>query len=792
MAIKVSRYLPPGSYITEEVVKPIPGFIGLPRQICLIGEGETCKKNLNEYKVRGYVFEEEVVPDALGRFSPLRQSNLRKSETVLFKNDIEQDPNTYTVEELIPTAPTAGTPTSGGSVDDGTHSYRVTFIINGNETVAGTTSSVVTTGGGTNTVPLSNIPIGPVGTTARRIYRTVAGAALTGPWLLLATLSNNTATTYVDTTADASLGTTAPTTPTGITLVTIDAGAFDTTADYKFSYQSLANLYDTDTLNSNVNNACGNILFVGSFPGTKNFIAGDDYVLDKPNNSIEWLSPQAATLTGSEAQPFDFSTQIHTFKITVNGGTEQVVSFSPTPGVDFVTPAAATAAEVAAKLNTALAGLITATVSSGRVVITTVATGPNASITIGSGTANALLGFLSGMLVTGKGKRPAEGEEYFVTYKSARPESDFNRPILSTSFDQFIQKVGEVSSTNALALAGQIVFEQKPPFVYHIQVKNTGTGIAAQDADYITAIKAAELNPDITDVIVLGHPTAFGGGKKPLVRSALRAHVIDQSSLQNKAERLAWFGMPIGTTPGDGETASTFVYVATQELQVQGLDNPGHGRFILVGPSYIKKTYRLPDGSVRQFQLDSTYLAAGVAALNASFLSPATGLLRKEVVGFDEVEELSVGDRDFMASKGVFLVQPRGGVNVCFDPVTTDLSSAEFREINVMAQKDNIVRRVRRATDDALVGLVPDDLAQFIFELKTVVATQLTSAIAEGAIAPFQNDDGTIRNIDLQNDIIVRQRRDDPTSYDFRFVFFAKFIVKRLFGTFSVTIPSGA
>lgn len=791
MAIKVSRYLPPGSYVTQEVVKPIPGFIGLPRQICLIGEGDPCKKNVNEYKVRGYVFEELVNVNTAGVFSPVRRTNLKKSETTLFKNDVEQDPNTYTTAELIAAALTAGTPTTGGSVDDGTHSYRVTFLINGNETAAGDVSNTITTGGGNNTVPLTDIPIGPIGTTARRIYRTTAGNATTGPWLLLATIANNTATTYTDTTDDASLGATIPLASTGIMKVTINPTAFDPTATYKFSYQSLAAVYPEDVLKENVNNACGDILFVGSFPGTKNFTSGEDYVLDKVTNSIEWLAPQPATLLGSVAGPYNFSAQIHTLRLTISGGAEQVVTFSNVPGVDFTNPSAATTAEVVARINTVLAGLVTASVSSGHVLLTTVATGPNASITVGSGSANSILGFLSGMFVVGTGKRPSEGEEYYVTYKSARPESDFNRPILSTSLDQFIQKVGEISSQNALALAGQIVFEQKPPFVYHIQVKNTGTGAAAQDIDYATAIKSAELNPDLTDIIVLGHPTAFAGGKKPAVRSALRTHVVNMSSLQNKAERIAWFGMPIGTAVGDGETAGTFVYVATEELQVQGIDNPGHGRFVLVGPSMIKKTYRLPDGAVKQFTLDSTYLAAGVAALNASFLSPSEGLLRKEVVGLDEVEELSVGDRDFLASNGVFLVQPRAGVNVCFDPVTTDLSSAEFREINVMNQKDNIVKRVRRATDDALIGLVPDDLAQFIFELKTVVATQLNSAIAEGAIAPFQNDDGTIRNIDLQNDIIVRRRQDDPTSYDFRFVFFAKFLVKRLFGTFSVTIPSG-
>lgn len=791
MAIRVSQYLPPGVYIQEEVVKPIPAFVGLPRQVCIIGEGDPCATISNEHHLRAFVTEEAVTPSSGGVFVTSKQSDLKKSSMFLFKNTDQQNPDIFSIEELLPSALTGTLAGLGiGNVNNGTHSYKVTFVINGDETAGGAVSNTVTvidlsTNG---QVALTAIPVGPTGTTARKVYRSAAGDAVTGPWKLLTTIANNTATTFTDNVADGSLGATLSIASTGLTLVTIAATAFDATADYTFSYQALAALYDSDELSENINGDCGDLLFVGSFQGTKNFVEDADYEIDKPNNAIVWLAPTAAVTTGSETETYDFSAGLN-FKITVDGGAEQSVSFSTTPGEDFVDPTAATAAEVATVIDT-ISGLSAADNGSGQVEITSDTTGPDSSLTIGAGTANSVLGFQTGALSTGTGKNPSEGEEYFVTYKAERPDTDFNRPILSTSFDQLIAKVGALSSTNALALGGQIVFEQNPPFVYHIQVKNTGTGIAAQDIDYQEAIAGAELNPDLTDIIVLSFPNANAGGAKPLVRQALREHVTDESGLKAQAERMAWFGMPVGTVPGDGETAGTFVYVATQELQVDA-DSPGRGRFVLNGPSFIKKTYRLPDGTAKQFTLDSTYLAAGVAALNASFLSPADGLLRKEVVGLDEVEEISVGDRDFMAANGVNLVTARAGRNIVFDPQSTDQSSAEFREINVMNQKDNIVKRVRTATDDAIIGLVPDDLGQFIFELKSVIATQLTSAIADGAIAPFQNDDGSIRNIDLTNDIIVRRRASDPTSYDFRFAFYVKFIVKRLFGTFSVNIPSG-
>ena len=58
-----------------------------------------------------------------------------------------------------------------------------------------------------NQAALSGIAVGPTGVTARKLYRSVANAS---PLKLLTTLANNTATTYTDAAADATLGAAAP------------------------------------------------------------------------------------------------------------------------------------------------------------------------------------------------------------------------------------------------------------------------------------------------------------------------------------------------------------------------------------------------------------------------------------------------------------------------------------------------------------------------------------------------------------------------------------------------------
>lgn len=104
-------------------------------------------------------------------------------------------------------------PAAAGNLSVGAYRYRVTFVTSSGETQAGEISAAVTVADNSvnGKVALSAIPIGGSLVTARKLYRTVAGGS---SYLLLALLANNTATTYTDNIADASLGAEAPATNT--------------------------------------------------------------------------------------------------------------------------------------------------------------------------------------------------------------------------------------------------------------------------------------------------------------------------------------------------------------------------------------------------------------------------------------------------------------------------------------------------------------------------------------------------------------------------------------------------
>ncbi len=88
------------------------------------------------------------------------------------------------------------------------YQYKVMFLVSGVTYYSNAKSNPLLTGTTVRDISLSNIPIGPTGTTARYIYRTIgntsqAACEADATYKLVATDAGNTATTYDDTMTDA-------------------------------------------------------------------------------------------------------------------------------------------------------------------------------------------------------------------------------------------------------------------------------------------------------------------------------------------------------------------------------------------------------------------------------------------------------------------------------------------------------------------------------------------------------------------------------------------------------------
>lgn len=118
-------------------------------------------------------------------------------------------------QELAPTAVTVAlmSPAAAGNLSVGAYRYRATFVTADGETEGGIISSAVSVAdaGINGKVAVSGIPVGGSLVTSRKLYRTAANGS---SYLLLATIANNTTTTYTDNITDASLGAGVPTSNT--------------------------------------------------------------------------------------------------------------------------------------------------------------------------------------------------------------------------------------------------------------------------------------------------------------------------------------------------------------------------------------------------------------------------------------------------------------------------------------------------------------------------------------------------------------------------------------------------
>lgn len=103
----------------------------------------------------------------------------------------------------IPTPPSAPTVVAGAAGNpNGAYYYAVTFLTASGETEPSAPSAQIAL---TNVQGTVTIPTGPSVTTKRRIYRTLAAGAITGPYYLLTTINDNTTTSYADNSSDATI-----------------------------------------------------------------------------------------------------------------------------------------------------------------------------------------------------------------------------------------------------------------------------------------------------------------------------------------------------------------------------------------------------------------------------------------------------------------------------------------------------------------------------------------------------------------------------------------------------------
>lgn len=817
MALNVSGYTDPGVLIGEVVVPAGINVATVPDVLGIVAKGNRSARATNEQIQRGSVLQEAIT---LAGSPPhtatlVNRGDRRVSNTTIRRtlgSDVITVPDT---EVSYPAAFLLST--DAGTYDVSTNNAIGLKLDTGQEVTMTFTDgapAVVITG---SLIDVTTA-LGTGGTAATRaeiaagINAGLAAATTLGYGAAYASVASDGTTGILITSpittpdsdvqvlepfandATAALGFTTP--ALAAVVVEVSAALFDASATYEIDY--VARDTDLDPLA----NTATSIIRVGSFAGVTSFTTPTDYNLT--TGDIDWSPDTAATTTGANTETFDVSTNDN-LRIAFDGKAAITIDLnglgSPPPGyANPAAPAAATAAEIANNINAIISTSLNygptyravAADVGGQVVLTSPTQGVASSIEISEPSSldatNAIFGLATSQLpftVMGTGTRPVVGALYFATYEFARPSSEYNTPKRFFTEDSMIQDLTPVSSSNTLAVYGSLAFANDAPSVVVSQVDDAITVGFPTTTEVIAALDGMETTSVVTDILTVD--------TRLTVQTAQLAHVENQSSPTEKNYRSGWFGMPVGTAIGDKDTPDTFVFRAAVTLQTAP-DSPARGRLILVAPAGVDRTITNEDGTQTTLNLDSTATACAVAARHTSFTSPAVSLAAKTIIGFDATTfpTFLKAERAQLASNGTMVVSNIGGRLEILDPVTTEQAGGALPQFLYRAnssQKDNVTRAVDRAIDRNLRGVVPEDLADFIFDIKLFISQVLTSLIDSGAIGPYRDANGVSRDIDLNSDIQVEQSTTDPTKFFFRYFFFLRYPALRFFGEFSVDNP---
>lgn len=825
MALNITGYVDPGSYVGEVVVPGGVTVATVPLTVTLVGVASRNKRANNEALTRGLISNEAltVASSPPHTATLVNVGNRQTAQTTITKDGLALDSSQFSFN--------AATITGATNVNlDFTTNNKFSLALDGLRAVTiaitGSGGDLTTITGDLITQRLGSIGGGIATTTmaqvAEGINKALAGATSLGygpSYGAVASAAANKVTLTSPLTtpvSDVRLYVAYPTAQSqtaaifGVslpyqapTVLTIANGSYSGTSAYVANYVSTNSNIDV-LANANVQS----VIKVGSYANVTSFKTGTDFNLSGQN--LDWSILTAASFASSiSATTFDVSTN-DTILLSLDGKAAVTIDLnglgSPPPGyANPSSPAAATPAELVNNINAILANSTTygpayravaSFTGSGPylLVLTSPNVGVGSSVQLAApatlSAVTALYGLSSGQLpysTSGVGSKPSAGAIYFATYEYTRLNSDYNLPKRYFSPDALYADLGFPKSTNQLAIAAGVAFDNSAPSVLAIQVNDVTFPGFPQPSEILAGINASSTTSSATELCVL--TTALASQVDAM------NNVVNQNSPTEKNFRRGWFGMARNTPIGDKDTTGSFVAMAVRTLQVPG-DSPGRGRLILAAPSNVSRTITQEDGSLVLLPLDGSYLAVAIAARMTAFTSASDTLLRKTVAGFDSASFQTYlrAERALLAGNGVTVVtyNQLAGTMVLLDPMSTEGGNGKliaFSEISASTQKDAVTTAVNNSLDSNLVGVVPSDLASFITTIKGFLGNTLRSMIANGTIAPFKTKDGVTRDVDFSTDIQVFQDLTDQTKYQFRYTYNLRYPAKRFFGQYSVDNP---
>lgn len=434
-----------------------------------------------------------------------------------------------------------------------------------------------------------------------------------------------------------------------------------------------------------------------------------DYTLSSGN--ISW-STGTASFTSTIDASSGLNVNGQTFIVSVNGGSNQTVTFSGTNPISQ--------SSIVTQLGTLTGVSVT---SSGNFVKIATSANTNATLLIGNGTSNVTLGFTGGQLAVGP-KEPLAAVTYSFDYESNKIAGTDYQPTVFTNLNDMVTAYGAVNTTNTLSLGASFVFQNS---------EQTGAIVGMQldpaDTPDLTGFRNALnklLAVDGINIVVCltGDPNLY-----PYILQ----HVVAASAPLEKKERTAIVGMT-GTPT-----------IAQAQSFAAGFATGGNGRRVLLAyPPSAQATVAGVSGTT----LDGSYIAAAIAGVRIdSNFDVAEPLLRKQIVGFDVLTTgMTRAQKLQLRNGGITVVDTVNGFVRVVEDTTTDRTSADTQEFSVTEIIDFVARTCRTLLDNIFIGikLLPDTPNLLVATLTTILNTFVSLQI----INSFQSVQAVVNAVD--------------------------------------------
>jgi hypothetical protein len=300
------------------------------------------------------------------------------------------------------------------------------------------------------------------------------------------------------------------------------------------------------------------------------------------------------------------------------------------------------------------------------------------------------------------------------------------------------------------------------------------------DAGWINALASLETQ-EIDILVPLPNQTIS------VIFQNARNHVISQSSIVNKHERVLFIGAINGLTPSNltGATLAAVESIGVLEgihgntvAEVLAGDTEDLANYSVpdafgFGTMAYRTVYFYPDQIVVQagasnILIDGFYIAAAAGGYMSGQNNIAMPLTNKVLSGFSILANKTFSTTVLLqlAAAGVTTLQPvQGGGNVVWGITTSQSGFIEEQEISIVFIRDKIAKSFR-AGFAGFIGLPEDDSTQS--KLTGQALAMLNAFISQGLITAFQDLTIMRDTVDpRQWDITVAVQPVYPTNYVF-------------------------